>query len=210
MHSSACTRDCCSERKPQKEEACVERETARRRRLAKRSVPATSPLGGTEFGSARHCTCLRDKNEKPGGQSRRTSISCEPRGNESWREPAATFKVNLVRAWLSGARYRDARCAPRCSGAPHWLQVFNLVRLLKKQQLCRARPRKAGRARRDPHPLYVATQRPACEDRGEMSLGLATVGVASWTLENNLGWGSEFIDRRQKFSSPRRVDPSSL
>ncbi|KAH9075581.1 hypothetical protein EDB83DRAFT_2549270 [Lactarius deliciosus] len=155
MHSSACTRDCCSERKPQKEEREITEAI-----ISKRTVPVTSPLGGTEFGSARHRTCLRDKNEKkPGGQSLNhsaTSISQRLLKNSNFAE------LGQVRQGGQG--------------------LFG--------------------GRRDPHPLYVATQRPACEDRGEMSLGLATVGVASWTLENKLGWGLEFIDRRQKLSSP--------
>lgn len=91
---------------------------------------------------------------------------------------------------------------------------FLLNQKLENQRF-RARPSKAERTRflcfvrvpnglrrfggrRDPHPLYVATQRSAFEDRGEMSLGLATIAAASWPLENKTGVGSQFIDRGQK------------
>jgi hypothetical protein len=40
-----------------------------------------------------------------------------------------------------------------------------------------------------------------------MSLGLATVAVASWPLENNLGWGSRFIDRWQTVSTGPSTTP---
>lgn len=35
----------------------------------------------------------------------------------------------------------------------------------------------------------LSAQRSACEDRGEISLALASVGAASWPLEDEMGWG---------------------
>ncbi|KAH9043578.1 hypothetical protein EDB84DRAFT_1638756 [Lactarius hengduanensis] len=129
---------------------------------------------------------LREK--KPGGQSRRTSIS---RGGLARQLPLKlTSSEPGCRAPVIATR--DAHPA---AAAPHTgskLVRFAAQRLLKNSSFAElGQVRQGGQGlfggRRDPHPLYVATQRPVCEDRGEMSLGLATVGVASWTLENKLG-----------------------
>jgi hypothetical protein len=63
--------------------------------------------------------------------------------------------------------------------------------------------------------IHVCTSRlsaSACEDRDEMSLGWATLAVASWTLEKT-NWGSQFIDCwhcRKLFSSQREVPSTTL
>ncbi|KAH9172828.1 hypothetical protein EDB89DRAFT_1905733 [Lactarius sanguifluus] len=116
------------------------------------------------------------------------------------RRPTGSKAFNLVR--FTAASHRRAFSSVRAKSANPPLDI---TKTFEKQQLCRARPSKAGQARfggrRDPHPSYVATQRPACEDRGEMSLGLGA-GVASWTLENKLGWGPSLSIAGRSFLPP--------